>query len=179
MKVKNALIPLLIITTICTLGLGNTAVFAPPPPTTEPVIDYVGHWLDATSVTFHYSITAGTRDVTKWQLWSPCFTSDKVMLQEEQHLNPAQHFIHMEHRVESGQTYYFYIVLKNGYYTPYSTGQIDYKIWAGPDHPEGTVLGPVPTTFLMSENSMGITAVTIPMIIALGLLSVSGKYLRV
>jgi hypothetical protein len=178
MNKKTALIPMIVIF-ILTLTFGNT-VYANGTCQELPTIELIAHYAeDATTYTFVYEITAGKRDVTKWQLWSPCFTKDKVILYTEQNLNPAQHYIHMEHKVKACQSYTFYITLKNGdYYAGCNLGKINTKIWAGPDHPESQVDGPVPLSpnFIVSENMTGTIGIIISMISAMGLVFASRKF---
>ena len=178
MNKKTAIIPITVIILV-TLTIGNT-VLANGPCQELPTIKLISHYAEgATTYIFEYEITAGKRDVTKWQLWSPCFTKEKVILYPEQHVNPAKHYIHMEHKVKACQTYSFKIKLKNGdYYAGCNLGTIKAQIWAGPDHPEYEVQGPVPISpdFVISESITGTIGVIISMISALGLLFASRKF---
>ena len=178
---KNRIKTLVIIGLLTIILTVPTAItFADPDKkiATPSTIEFMGATpVSPTKVKFTYKLTSGEPVLKQWEIFSPCFTRDKIVSVSERYsLNPAHNRLRFTIHYGVGEVRMIEIVLKVDYYSMV-IGMLDYKLQWDPYKTEGQIEGPLCTPdFVIPENNIGTLGILTSLIAALGLVAARGKF---
>ena len=146
-------------------------------PATPSTIEFMGATpVGPNKVKITYKLTSGDPVLKQWEIFSPCFTRDKIVSVSERYsLNPAQNRLRFTIHYGVGEIRYIEIVLKVDYYSMV-LGMLDYKLQWDPYKTEGKIEGPICTPdFIIPENNLGTLGILTSLLAAIGLMATRGK----
>ena len=172
-KRKATLLGTLIV--LITLSIMTVAVGAPPTtkPKIPPTITFISAVpVDAVKVKLTYELTSGDPVLKQWDIYSPCFTKEKIVsVSESYSLNPAQNRLRFTNHYGIGETRRVEIVLKVDYYSMI-IGMLNYNLHWEPYQDSGTIEGPIcPPDFVIPETPLGVIGSLTSLLAAAGLLA--------
>ena len=168
-----------ILTIILTLSL--LGIQASANGNTPSTIEFMGAVpVSPTQVKVTYRLTSGDPVLKQWEIYSPCFTKDRIVSVSERYsLNPAQNRLRFTIQYGVGEVRDIEIVLKVDYYSM-TLGMLDYKLQWDPYKTEGQVEGPTCASapvFVVPETPLGAIGPLLSLLAAAGLLAAFKKNL--